>query len=351
MPCPPPPHGRQVVHLPDVRLRPRAERLDRAHHPLDLHARIRRPPSALQLVHPGARHLAVAPVRVRTAEPDLHDDVETQTAETRAGGRRHGLGRPAYADDLRPAPQGIHAGFGTRLRRNGGRRQTRQRNRPRQDGVLRARGSQQGGRAPHGRPEPRQGDRDELPRREGGILRVRQQPRRSIGRYAAGALLARTLHRARRFHGESAQEILPPATGRRSAAALRLPHQVRGGGQGCRRKRRRAALHLRPAVGRRLVERRPPREGRHPLGIGPPRFRSRNPPVQPALHEGESRRLRGGTDVGGQPQSRIDDRHERLARTVAGGRRTGPHLPVRARRLLLPRHRHHARASRLPTAR
>ncbi len=168
---------------------------------------------------------------------------------------------------------------------------------------------------------------------------------------AASALLARALHRARRFHGESAQEILPPATGRRSAAALRLPHQVRGGGQGCQRKRRRAALHLRPAVGRRLVERRPPREGRHPLGIGPPRFRSRNPPVQPALHEGESRRLRGGTDVGGQPQSRIDDRHERLARTVAGGRRTGPHLPVRARRLLLPRHRHHARASQSSTAR
>ncbi len=55
----------------------------------------------------------------------------------------------------------------------------------------------------------------------------------------------------------------------------------------------------------------------------------------------------GGTDMGGQPQSRIDDRHERLARTVAGGRRTGPHLPVRARGLLLPRHRHHARASRL----
>ena len=39
-----PPHGRQVVHLPDVRLRPRTERLDRADHPLDLHARIRRPP-------------------------------------------------------------------------------------------------------------------------------------------------------------------------------------------------------------------------------------------------------------------------------------------------------------------
>ena len=45
------PHGRQVVHLPDVRLRPRPERLDRADHPLDLHARIRRTPSALRLVH------------------------------------------------------------------------------------------------------------------------------------------------------------------------------------------------------------------------------------------------------------------------------------------------------------
>ena len=32
------PHGRQVVHLPDVRLHPRPVRLNRAHHPLDLHS-------------------------------------------------------------------------------------------------------------------------------------------------------------------------------------------------------------------------------------------------------------------------------------------------------------------------
>ncbi len=45
-PCRASPHGQQVVHLPDVRLCPRPERLDRADHPLDLHARIRRAPSS-----------------------------------------------------------------------------------------------------------------------------------------------------------------------------------------------------------------------------------------------------------------------------------------------------------------
>jgi len=58
--------GDKVVHLPDVRLRPRPERLDRADHPLDLHPGIRRAPSALRLVHPGAQHFPLAPVRVRT---------------------------------------------------------------------------------------------------------------------------------------------------------------------------------------------------------------------------------------------------------------------------------------------
>jgi glutaminyl-tRNA synthetase len=37
----PPPHRRQVVHLPHVRLRPRPERLARGHHPLHLHPRVR----------------------------------------------------------------------------------------------------------------------------------------------------------------------------------------------------------------------------------------------------------------------------------------------------------------------
>ncbi len=45
------PHRRQVVHLPDVRLRSRAIRLDRAGHPFHVYAGVRGPPAALQLVH------------------------------------------------------------------------------------------------------------------------------------------------------------------------------------------------------------------------------------------------------------------------------------------------------------
>ena len=40
-------------------------------------------------------------------------------------------------------------------------------------------------------------------------------------------------HRARRFHGEPAEEILPPVAGRRGAAALRLFHHLPRGGEGC----------------------------------------------------------------------------------------------------------------------
>ena len=133
-----------------------------------------------------------------------------------------------------------------------------------------------------------------------------QQPRGRIGRHAAGSLLEGDLHRARRFHGGASQEVLPPFAGRRGAPALFVPHQVRGGHQGCRGQHHRTALHLRPDVGPRLVERRPPRKRRHPLGVGQRRRRGRNPPVQPALHQGEPRRRRGGTDLGGQPQPRID---------------------------------------------
>ena len=46
-----PAHRRRLVHLPDVRLRPRPVGRDRGHHPLDLHARVRGPPAALRLVH------------------------------------------------------------------------------------------------------------------------------------------------------------------------------------------------------------------------------------------------------------------------------------------------------------
>ena len=47
---PPSSHRGQVVHLPDVRLGTWSKRFDRGHHPFDLHARIRRPSTALRLV-------------------------------------------------------------------------------------------------------------------------------------------------------------------------------------------------------------------------------------------------------------------------------------------------------------
>ena len=60
-----PPHRRQVVHLPDVRLGARPVGFHRAHHPFHLHAGVREPPAALRLVRPGARHLRPAADRVR----------------------------------------------------------------------------------------------------------------------------------------------------------------------------------------------------------------------------------------------------------------------------------------------
>ena len=69
-----PPHGRQVVHLPDVRLHAWPERLDRGHHPLDLHAGIREPPPAVRLVLRSTRHPSSAADRIRAAEPHVHSD-------------------------------------------------------------------------------------------------------------------------------------------------------------------------------------------------------------------------------------------------------------------------------------
>ena len=59
------------------------------------------------------------------------------------------------------------------------------------------------------------------------------------------AVLARALHRARRLHGDAAEEVLPAVAGHRGAAALRLHPQVRARRQGRVGRHHRAALHLR----------------------------------------------------------------------------------------------------------
>ena len=101
-----PPHGRPVVHLPHVRLRAPAVRLDRAHHALALHPRVRGPPPALRLVLRGARRLPSPADRVRPPQPEPHRAL--QAAAPRAGrGRPRGrVGRPAHAHPRRaPAPR------------------------------------------------------------------------------------------------------------------------------------------------------------------------------------------------------------------------------------------------------
>ena len=66
------------------------------------------------------------------------------------------------------------------------------------------------------------------------------------------------VHRARRFHGSAAAEILPAQTRRRSAPQIRLHHQVRRSGERRRRQHHRTALHRRP----RQQDRRPDLRGK-----------------------------------------------------------------------------------------
>ena len=90
----PSPHGRQVVHLSDVRLHPRAVGFDRAHHAFHLHAGVRGSSSAVRLVHRSARHLSPAADRVRPAQPHLHAAEQAQAADAGAGQAGRGWDDP-----------------------------------------------------------------------------------------------------------------------------------------------------------------------------------------------------------------------------------------------------------------
>ena len=114
-----------------------------------------------------------------------------------------------------------------------------------------------------------QGGAHELSRGPGrGARRVVLPARRAADRLAEGAVLARAVHRARRLHGGSAEEVLPARAGARSAAALRLLHHVHRRRQGRVGRGRRAALHVRSRHPRRRLARRPEGAGHDPLGLG-----------------------------------------------------------------------------------
>ncbi len=109
-PCRASPHGRRVVHLSDVRLRPWPVGLHRGHHPLVVLAGVRRPSAAVQLVSRCAGDLPPSPDRIRAPQRLLHRAEQAQALAAGAGRAREGLGRPAHAHALRPAPSGVHAG-------------------------------------------------------------------------------------------------------------------------------------------------------------------------------------------------------------------------------------------------
>ena len=241
----------------------------RADHALALHARVRGSSAALRLAgRPPHRRRQAAADRVRAAEPELHGDEQAQAAAARAAGARLRLGRSADADDQRPAPPRLHAGVDPRLLRAHRRREEGKRHRRRAARAQHPRGSEPARAARDGGAASAEGRADELPGGPGRGGRRHQQPGGRVGGHAQGAVLARAVHRARRLHGGSAEEVLPALARQGSAPALRLLHHLHRGRQGRARRDVGAALHLRSGDARRRFAGRPTREGDAALGVG-----------------------------------------------------------------------------------
>src|ERR1700694_3899161 len=138
------------------------------------------------------------------------------------------------------------AGWGDpRIRQAHRRCKGQQRRRRRHAGILHPRNSQPDGAAADGGAAAAQGGDRKLPGRPDRGDRGREPSGRSRGGHAPDRVRPRTLHRARRFHGKSAEEVFPALARNGSAAALRLFCHLPGGHQGRGRRGHRAALHLR----------------------------------------------------------------------------------------------------------
>ena len=121
-------------------------------------------------------------------------------------------------------------------------------------------------------------------------LEAINNPEDPVGRHAPDHLRPRALHRARRLHGESAEEVLPPRAGPRGAAALRLLRHLPRGGEECRWRGGGIALHLRSGDARRQrAARRTQGAGDAALGGGGGRDRGGGAAVQSPVHASRSR--------------------------------------------------------------
>ncbi len=263
-------HRRRVVHLPDLRFRPRPVRRDRGHHPFALHAGVRGSPAAVRLVdRASAGAVAPAPVRIRPPQPQLHRAVQARA--DRAGARQ----AMSPAGTIRACRRWPGcAGAACRRRRCA--------NSSRRIGV--ARGQQ------HRRCRACSSTRSATcstatALRRMAVLRPLKlvienypegqargtgggQPSRTIPTPARAqvTLRPRALCRARRLHGEPAEEILPPVARQGGAAALCLFRHLPRGREGRGRRGGRAALHLRSGDPRRQRAGRPQGAGDAALG-------------------------------------------------------------------------------------
>ena len=164
-------------------------------------------------------------------------------------------------------------------------------------------------------------------------------PRTRVRGHPPGALHARAVDRARRLHGGSAQEVLPPRSRPRGPAALRVLRDLQRGRQGRRRQRSsscgaptirtRAAAPLPTAAGprRRCT-------GSRPLTPCPPRCGSTTTSSRARIPGADGRDL--FEDLNPDSETVLAGLLRRAVACRAAGRRD---RAVRAARLLLPRPR------------
>ena len=205
--------GGQVVHLPDVRLRPPHLRLFAGGDALALHTRIRGSPPVVRLGghHPRLRPQA-PPDRVRAAEHHQHGDEQALPQKAGRGGQGARLGRPPHAHPLRPAQPRHPRGRRARLLLPHRRRQGAVGVRIFLLRSVRARVPQRPRRARDGGARPSQSYPHRL--RGGGAARLRRQPDGRERREARGQVRQAPLHRRRRLLPRSAPQVLPPQAGR-----------------------------------------------------------------------------------------------------------------------------------------
>ena len=281
------PPRRRLVHLPDLRLGPRPERLHRGHHPL------RSAPSSSRSTArstTGSSTSSASTTPSRSSSPGstsatpssasasllelvegrLVDGWDDPRMPTISGLRRRGYTPEAIAQLLptRSASPRSTASSTCRSSRSAVREDLNRDAAPR-----------------HGRPPPAQGRRRRTTRR----ARSRSSTPSTTPRTRPPARASVPFSRELYIERDDFMEDPPPkfyrlAPGRevrlRYAYFVTCDEVVKDAG----RRRRRAPLHLRPGDPRRRRPRRPQGQGHPPLGLGPPRHRRRGPPLRHAVH-------------------------------------------------------------------